>query len=766
MNELYNLDGLLELPEDLRKQAHFLMWYYQDPDANGKRRKIPYYADGTVRKQNSTSVDRERLQPLATVLQALEKQDPARTRWGVGIAFSSLSEVTGVDYDWLVDSKGVKQPAVINGKIHPSIMSEIKDSYYEISPSGSGVHALFTGANHSAKFNGEGVVSPGDAAREVFGNSGFMTLTGRGGCYLFGQGLAAVPEVVATLLKPLDSINGEAPPPLDITAETVKRILFHPVCQQFAATYRPWLKVGMALHHQFSGDPEGLDIWDEWSQAYSGSTYNARELALKWETFSATGSLGGQTVTIKSVEYMIRQASLKDAAQFDNLESATKVVDAAIEWQASADRKAVEDTGAPAAPVIPPQLLDIEAFASVAKSKGYIVKGLIEKQSVGFIAGQPGAGKSFLALHLIDCIVQSKPFFGFEIGAKSPDAFGDQAPLHVAYVAAEGQSGVVKRLSAIATVQGSAKLSDSFPPTRVLFKPEAMQWMREDPSCYLPDGTGLKDYMRLALECRRQGIDLIIFDTHAACSVGVDENSNSEMQEVVSRMEYVKRISGATVMSIHHAPKNGAGLRGASALLGAADFVLEGYVTEAGYRRVRQVKAKDDALMPSQAYDLRQVVLADQYQPDLTDLSFDIATSCIVEERPDLGGEDGDVEPHHNRSQRSSQDHMETSTATSELRKLVREMCRKSPTGVKTSAVKTEFRRRFGLTINEKQMTGVLKNFRRNIEPLLRSNELVAKEDLLTLGVSFEHVETPPGEDESGSEISPVPMPPRDEYEF
>ena len=287
--------------------------------------------------------------------------------------------------------------------------------------------------------------------------------------------------------------------------------------------------------------------------------------------------------------------------------------------------------------------------------------------------------------------------------------------------------------------------------------------MREDPSCYLPDGTGLKDYMRLALECRRQGIDLIIFDTHAACSVGVDENSNSEMQEVVSRMEYVKRISGATVMSIHHAPKNGAGLRGASALLGAADFVLEGYVTEAGYRRVRQIKAKDDALMPSQAYDLHQVVLADQYQPDLTDLSFDIATSCVVVERPELGADDDGVPQG---SHTSASNHMETSTATSELRKLVREMCRKTPEGVKTSTIKTEFRRRFGLTINEKQMTGVLKNFRRNIEPLLRSNELVAKEDVLTMGVTFDQVEVPPGEVESGSEISPVPMPPSDEYEF
>ncbi|MEM9358387.1 MAG: PriCT-2 domain-containing protein [Pseudomonadota bacterium] len=32
--------------------------------------------------------------------------------------------------------------------------------------------------------------------------------------------------------------------------------------------YDDWLKVGMALYHQFEGAEEGLRLWDEWSRPY------------------------------------------------------------------------------------------------------------------------------------------------------------------------------------------------------------------------------------------------------------------------------------------------------------------------------------------------------------------------------------------------------------------------------------------------------------------------------------------------------------------
>lgn len=51
-----------------------------------------------------------------------------------------------------------------------------------------------------------------------------------------------------------------------------------------AEDYDLWLRAGMALHHEFRGSDEGLDLWDEW--ASSASTYIGREdLESRWAGF-------------------------------------------------------------------------------------------------------------------------------------------------------------------------------------------------------------------------------------------------------------------------------------------------------------------------------------------------------------------------------------------------------------------------------------------------------------------------------------------------
>lgn len=50
-----------------------------------------------------------------------------------------------------------------------------------------------------------------------------------------------------------------------------------------ADDYEQWLKVGMALHHQFDGNEEGLTLWHEWSE--SAHNYDADALERKWNSF-------------------------------------------------------------------------------------------------------------------------------------------------------------------------------------------------------------------------------------------------------------------------------------------------------------------------------------------------------------------------------------------------------------------------------------------------------------------------------------------------
>lgn len=61
--------------------------------------------------------------------------------------------------------------------------------------------------------------------------------------------------------------------------------------------YKEWLEIGMALHHQFDGQAEALDLWEEWSA--SGSKFTEGLCAEKWDSFNEQH--GGGVVTLRSV---------------------------------------------------------------------------------------------------------------------------------------------------------------------------------------------------------------------------------------------------------------------------------------------------------------------------------------------------------------------------------------------------------------------------------------------------------------------------------
>lgn len=62
--------------------------------------------------------------------------------------------------------------------------------------------------------------------------------------------------------------------------------------------YDRWREVGMALHHQFGGSDEGLELWDAWSQA--STAYDRTEIEEKWPSFSETPD-GRSPVTVATL---------------------------------------------------------------------------------------------------------------------------------------------------------------------------------------------------------------------------------------------------------------------------------------------------------------------------------------------------------------------------------------------------------------------------------------------------------------------------------
>ena len=93
-------------------------------------------------------------------------------------------------------------------------------------------------------------------------------------------------------------------PRLNITDQEVKDDL---ACLS-ADEYDRWVRVGMALYHQYQGRPEGLNVWNEWSQTSSHYS-DSHALEIRWRGFAPKGDR--RQVTFASVRRWARDARME-----------------------------------------------------------------------------------------------------------------------------------------------------------------------------------------------------------------------------------------------------------------------------------------------------------------------------------------------------------------------------------------------------------------------------------------------------------------------
>lgn len=174
-----------------------------------------------------------------------------------------------------------------------------------------------------------------------------------------------------------------------------------------------------------------------------------------------------------------------------------------------------------------------------------LVKGLLDLDSLCWIIGAPGSFKSFVALDLAAHVGGGLAWHGM------PTTSGP-----VVYVAAEGTRGMGKRIRAWERKYG--RMAD-----QVLF---------------LPLPVKIKDvvaWQTLVEACRRIRPVMVVIDTQARVTAGVEENSNTDMGVAIDAFDAVKRATGACVLVVHHTGRNGQDARGASAIDGAQDTELK-----------------------------------------------------------------------------------------------------------------------------------------------------------------------------------------------
>jgi hypothetical protein len=187
------------------------------------------------------------------------------------------------------------------------------------------------------------------------------------------------------------------------------------------------------------------------------------------------------------------------------------------------------------------KLLTVEDLASMPPPE-WLIPGVLVAGSFCVLYGQPGAGKSFLALDL-----------ALEIARYGP----------VVYNAAEGQGGLYNRVQA-------AQQERQITTKNVYFL--AVPVDLRDPNTV----DDLIEAIRVLAEPK-----LVVVDTMARSMVGGDENSAKDVGEFIAGIDRLRSEFGCAVLLVHHAKKADARVeRGSSALRGAADTMM--YLDERG----------------------------------------------------------------------------------------------------------------------------------------------------------------------------------------
>lgn len=199
----------------------------------------------------------------------------------------------------------------------------------------------------------------------------------------------------------------------------------------------------------------------------------------------------------------------------------------------------------------------------------WVIDGVIATQAVSVLYGQWGIGKSFITLDWALSIATGRPWIDHQV---------QTGP--VVYIAAEGAGGMGKRVQAWAAKTGQALPG----PDRFIMIPEPVNLM---------DETTVSAFVAALTVAGIERPALIVFDTLSRCTLGGEENSNSEMSVAVARTTEIAQATGAAVLLVHH-PGKGGDIRGASALPGNVETVIR-VSNEEGVLKVECEKQKDGA---------------------------------------------------------------------------------------------------------------------------------------------------------------------------
>ena len=233
-------------------------------------------------------------------------------------------------------------------------------------------------------------------------------------------------------------------------------------------------------------------------------------------------------------------------------------------------------------------------------SANWLIRGLLGSNALAVVHGHSGCGKTFIVMDMSLHIAMGWAWNGHKVEKGM-----------VAYVAAEGGSGIKRRLKAWLQHH---EVTEHIP---FALLPEALALFGQT-----NDVQPLIDsILDLATECGHPA-RLIVIDTLSKTFSG-RENSD-ELAGYVANCQQIVNATGATVLIVHHRPKDSESIepRGHSSLKAGVDTVL---LVEAGNpKRISTVKQKDGEEGERVLFHLNPIEIG-------KDDEGEAVTSCIVE---------------------------------------------------------------------------------------------------------------------------------------
>jgi hypothetical protein len=567
----------IHVPAPLRDLPLWCVWAYEQHPGEAKARKVPQYTAGGRRhgKQGSP----EDLAKLTTF--ALARDAAARRGMdGVGFALTQEAGIVALDFD----------NCVADGVVDPIVANLVRNTYAEYSPSGKGVRAFFWGDLGNRKcFSKDHAF-----AVETFTSSGFVTVTGN---MLPIVDLLGNEDRVATLPNEVEAYClqrfGSAKPqvssdPADVLDTFAPKIGLtldesYDLLQQLDPDMprHDWVRVAMALSHEYSHSEEAFDLWNDWSSY--GSSYSSYENT-RYQWNSLEGRRGFRPTTMASVIKMAKDVGARPSEAGSRKEVLAK----AEAIMADLPKKSLGRFG-------PVPIYDLTQRPPMS----WLIKGVLPKARLGVLFGASGSGKTFVALDLAFSIARGVAWRERRTGKGN-----------VVIIAAEGGSGIGKRAEAYAQHYGFD--------------------LREVANLHVitaaPNFLDADDISEVLAEIKNLGvdIDLIIIDTLAQVTPGANENTSEDMGRALGNINLLHDATEAMNLVVHHAGKDlSKGSRGWSGLKAAADVQIEVLRHESGEREIVIEKMKDgeDGLR----WGLKLEVI------DLgIDLDGDPVTSCVA----------------------------------------------------------------------------------------------------------------------------------------